>query len=240
MRRIVSCWFPMPAVGNKFDEMARVFEYTALKQCPDWTLSLTKLAMPARMLGKPDNHIANTWKLDHWVEQVHAAADGDEILLIDSDTMILRPLDPIWEQAFDIAYTARAAEYPHPLNGGVVFVRVSDRSRAFLEEWKRINRAMLNDRALRDLWRKYAGLNQRALGKMLNAKQQVAHIIQVPCLEWNCEDSEWKNFDPALTRIVHIKSGLRSAIFGPVRRPHHQPLIRIWETLRLEADGKVA
>lgn len=230
----------MPAVGTRFAEMARVFEFTARQQCPDWELSLAKLPQPQRLVNKPDNHVANTAKLDYWVDQVTACADGDEVLLIDADTMILRQLDAIWEQPFDIAYTARAPEYPHPLNGGVVFVRVNTASRAFLTEWKDINRAMLNDRALRDLWRKYAGLNQRALGKMLTAHRG-AHVIQVPCLEWNCEDSEWKNFNPELTRIVHIKSRLRTALFdGPSFPAHLRPLIGRWRALRAEADGKAA
>lgn len=57
-------------------------------------------------------------------------------------------------------------------------------------------------------------------------------IRQLPCAEWNCEDSSWKHFDPAVTRILHVKSQLRSAIFGDDGRPAKaEHLVDVWRRL---------
>ncbi len=241
MRRIIACHFAGNGTGERWPRMARTFTYSARVHCADWQLTIAKLPTPQRAPSATDSHTANTAKLEYWCDQVAACADGDEVLLIDVDTAILRPLDDVWAQPFDIAYTVRPSGYPHPLNGGVVFLRVSLTARLFMAAWRTRNREMLNDRALRDHWRKYAGINQRALGSLLEERpNDFGHLLTLPCAEWNCEDSTWSSFDPTTTRIMHIKSALRSTIFDspgrPPLKPHLRTLARRWSAIEQQAQ----
>lgn len=226
--------------------MANVFAHTARVHCPDWTLDMDRLPMPRSRPPASESQVANTAKLEHWCEAVRRASDGDELLLIDADTAILRPLEDIWDRPFDLAYTVRPADYPHPLNGGVVFIRVSTLTRAWMEAWRTANARMLRERALRDEWRKYAGMNQRAFGLLLETQREQlgGALLELPCHEWNCEDSAWASFDPAVTRILHIKSALRKAILPQSLRqpatPHLVALARRWRALESEAKRALA
>ena len=152
----------------------------------------------------------NTAKLAHWNDAVQASDDGDRLLLIDADAFILRPLDPVWEKEFDLAYTVRPTRFP--LNGGVVFLRVSPAVRAFCQAWATENMRLLHDNAdQRQPWRaEYGGINQASFAHMLRTDHQLT-VETLPCREWNCEDTTWSDFDPAITRIVHVKGALRMA-----------------------------
>jgi hypothetical protein len=118
-----------------------------------------------------------------------------------------------------------------------------------MAKWRTVNHQMMNDRQLRDRWRRYAGINQRALGSMLERQcGDFGHLLQLPCAEWNCEDSAWASFDPNVTRIIHVKSALRAAIevqggFGPkvrqltpTSKPHLRRLAERWMEIATAAE----
>lgn len=237
MRRLVSCYFD--GLGINWPRMARVLAYTAGLHCPGWQLALTQLAPPVRRFTENTNHLANTAKLAHWCDAVSAAADGDELLLIDADTFIVRPLDDLWESPFDVAYTVRPPGYPMPLNAGVIFLRASPTTQRFMVAWRERNQQMLRDRALLARWWKYRGINQAALGSLLEEEGgELGHLLPLPCREWNCEDSSWESFAPDVTRIVHVKAALRRAVFPPVPRAntsHLGALATRWRTLEAES-----
>jgi hypothetical protein len=170
--------------------------------------------------------------MEAWCRTVCDAADGAEILLIDADTMILQPLDDLWSRPFDFAYTTKDSRFP--FNSGVVAVRVSDRMREFFRRWLDENRAMLGDRVHHQAWRqKYGGINQAALGRALESGwARDLRVAELPCREWNCEDSQWRYFTAEKTRIVHVKSALRAAVLGHgPALPYIQPLVTIWRRL---------
>lgn len=237
MRRIISCYFAGPGTGERWPRMARVFAHSARMYCPDWQLALTKLSAPKRRFNQSENHSANTLKLEHWCEAIAACADGDEVLLIDADTFIVRPLDDVWQLPFDVAITVRPPTYPMPLNAGVVFVRVTSQARAFMAEWLDANGRMCADRALQARYRKYQGINQRALGMLI--EQGAVYPTPLPCAEWNCEDSSWQAFDPSFTRIVHVKSALREAVFPSTYarppKPHLKAIADTWREIERQA-----
>lgn len=64
------------------------------------------------------------------------------------------------------------------------------------------------------------------------------NLIGIPCREWNCEDSAWNAFDPGRTRIVHVKSALRRALFDrtaeDMARPGVARLVEMWRGLEAE------
>ena len=226
--------------------MVRVLEHTAAQHCPGWALSVTQLQATKRRLSESENHAANSQKLEHWFAAIDGAQEGDEVLLIDADTFIRRPLEPVWDLPFDVAYTVRPAGYPNPLNGGVVFLRVSAKTRHFMYWWQATNTLMRSDREVADRYKRYVGMNQRALASVLEDLELAADddrkpaVLALPCLEWNCEDSTWASFHPEITRIVHVKSQLQAAVFGRPNapaKPHLKALARDWHALEREANA---
>lgn len=223
--------------GAPYDRLARVLRSTAARHCAAWTIRIETIRPePLTSALGVQSHVANTQKMAAWSDIVHAAPDDAELLLIDADTMILRPLDDLWSRPFDFAYTTKDSRFP--FNSGVVAVRVSDRVREFFRRWLEENRAMLVDREHHQAWRQtYGGINQAALGRALSSGwASDLHLCELPCLEWNCEDSQWRHFDPLVTRIVHIKSALRAAILGhgPALGTI-KPLVTIWRRLERAA-----
>lgn len=223
--------------------MVRVLRFTAETYCPNWVIHVHQIQPePMRSALGIQSHVHNTQKMEHWYRVVTGAPDGARLLLLDADMMILRPLDDVWDRDFDLAYTVKPQER-FPFNSGVVFLRVSDRTRAFVAEWRRENRRMLGDSRHHQVWRKqYGGINQAALGYMLSLGERAGvKLLKLQCREWNCEDSSWAAFDRGVTRIVHIKSGLRRAIFfgSPLPRAGVAELVKAWRQLEraaLEAD----
>lgn len=238
--RLYACYFGS-GLRNQWTRLAQVLAHSAARHCPDWTVQVEAIALPKPRARCSSGYVDNTHKLDRWCAVAAAAPDGTQLLLIDADTVILRPLEAIWAQPFDVAYTVRPAASRFPLNAGVVFVRVSDRARAFMTAWRDENRQMFADAARHQPWRKrYGGINQAALGAVL-ASAHVADlaIARIPCAEWNCEDSTWADFDPAVTRILHVKSQLRLALFQGVSGvARWKKLIALWRACELAARGE--
>lgn len=244
MPRLDACWFPSddPQLNSQLARMARVLNYSARQHCAAWDIQVREIPAdrPKHRYANA-SHGANTRKLEAWTTLVQAAPDGAEILLLDVDTFLTRPLDDLWTMSFDLAYTVRQ-DYNRPLNSGVVAMRVSDPVRAFIQHWAHENRRMYDDRAYHAVWkRKYGGINQAAFGKLLEqdyaAPATGLNLLPLPCLEWNCEDSSWAQFDPDRTRLVHVKSALRRAVFQSPVGTHLRELARLWRSLEVGAAG---
>lgn len=205
--RLIACHF-----GDRdWTRMAAVLAHTAREHCPGWDVQIEAITPVPHVsaLGMP-SHVANTQKMEHWFDRAMAAPDGTPVLCIDADTMIVQPIDAVWDRVFDLAYTTKVSRFP--FNSGVVFLRMSEPVRDFLAIWMHENRRMLGDQVHHQVWRaKYGGINQASLGYALESKLASGlRLAQLPCVEWNCEDSAWDRAN-ASTRIVHVKSGLRKA-----------------------------
>lgn len=228
-----ACYFGQ---DGPFHRMATVLAYSAYQHCPDWDIQVKHISPKAltSALGIA-SHVHNTQKMEYWAQAVQAAPNGACVLLIDADTVILQPLDDIWERPFDLAYTTKDSRFQ--FNSGVVLLRVSPAVRRFIETWRSENLRMLGDRVHHQVWRKkYGGINQAALGYALehNLTREL-DIVKVPCLEWNCEDSAWRDFSAA-TRILHVKSALRRAIFQmTVTDEAVRPLVKLWQELERQS-----
>lgn len=231
--RIEAVWFG----GERYARMARVFEATARRHCPGWDLNLRKVAeanLPCHRTAN-SGHVANTQKLDCWNEIVQSAPDGARILLIDADTFFVNPIDDIWDQDFDIAHTVKRSQFP--FNLGVIFVRASAPVRAFFTAWAEQNRRMLTHKVIHRHYRdRFGGINQASFGRVLETPAVLGlNLVGIPCSTWNCEDSAWADFDPASTRILHVKSALRRALFDNDRQAMARPgvprLVEMWKAL---------
>jgi len=244
--KLFAVYFPGDGPNSAFYErMAKVLDYTAHRHCSNWQIDV-RLIDPGKYSNQHQHsHISNTHKLDHWNRFVLGCADGDRVLLMDSDMMILRGLDEIWSQDFDIAYTSKNAKLP--FNGGVLFLRVSAKTKLFMQAYWDKNMELLNDRNLHAKHRaKCGGMNQAAFGALIpevvTPKSSAIEtpwgkLVAIPCRDWNCAQGDWAKYTPESTRIVHVKSGLRKAIFGrgPIE-PHLTPLIDIWRSLERESQ----
>lgn len=241
--RLYSCYF----TGTKdvdirhWSALAKVLTYTAEKHCAQWTRTIEAITPEhvTSAIGRI-SHVYNTQKLEWWCDFVAHAAIGDRVLLIDADTAILRQLDDIWEREFDVAYTIRDRSGSKlPINGGVVFIRVNERSKAFVEAWRAENRRMLLDKNWRMNYGEYGGINQASWMTLVKRKDAGVRALQLHCREWNCEDSTWRTFDPLRTRILHIKSELKRGVFaGQNQRvqPHLRVLVSRWRHLEEQAE----
>lgn len=232
--RLIACHFN----GREWYRMATVLAHTARQHCPEWDV-IVEAITPKEMyssLGVP-GHVANTQKMAYWHAHVMAAADGDRLLLIDADTFITNPLDAIWDRAFDVAYTVKPRAGSYPFNGGVVFLRISDRVKAFVTAWRRRQEELLTAKTHRERWlRTYGGVGQAGLGYTIEDFRERVSVVGIPCREWNCEESGWPHFDPAVTKIVHVKGQLRLRILRRyVGDADVERLAKIWHGLEASA-----
>jgi hypothetical protein len=252
--RIVVRYFDASPTG-KWSRMVRVLASSVLRHATDWALDVQ--TMPPSDLYSPrgvQGEVHNTRKLDAWTEAVAAATDGSCLLLIDADTLLVRDIDGIWDEPFDLAYTTKPKGHRFPFNGGVIFLRVSDRTRGFFRKWQQANALFMRDQEQYNVWRgAHGGINQSALGMLLSPNQPPKldpfknatdglTIRRLPCLEWNCEDEHWDRFDPSVTRIVHVKGALNRAMFprpdAPVAvTPGMRVLMKIWREAEEESES---
>ena len=237
MRRLISCYFCPPGAPRDWETFARRLQLSARRHNPAWSIEVFEVSTEGRRGGAEGYYRANTHKLEAWVAAACAAPDGDEIALLDADTMVLGPLDEVWAAHFDVAITMRAVSrrFPHvfPFNAGVVFLRVSPAIRAFMWAWAAENARMLEDRQHhRRFQPRYGGINQSALGFLRESGAMDAlAVLEIPCQRWNCEDSTWERFD-AQTRILHIKGDLRRTALGIGRGSTVcRPLAALWQSL---------
>jgi hypothetical protein len=171
--------------------------------------------------------------IESWHEAVATAEDGERLLLIDTDTMVLRPLDGIWGAWHDMTITD--ARKMFAFSTGVVAVTVSDAVRDFFGTWRDAQRRLLLDDPASMTWReKYGGINQAALGMVMG--DALLRIRRLPTIEWNCEHSWWEEAtDP---RIVHLCGRLRELIFAQPGTSIPAELHRwvdLWHNLEQEA-----
>jgi len=241
--RLESCYFG----GLEWDRLARVLRHTARQHLQGWDVNVERIAPErkvANQYGDP-GYTANALKLDRWVQLVNEARDGDRLLLIDTDTVVLAPLDPVWDMAFDVALTTKVSGSRPPFNAGVVFCRVNERTRSFFRYWRFCDEEMLRNGGLfQDVRKRYVGLNQSALGWMLELRGQPGRLPDIedlflrwiPCSEWNAEESCWLTEPLERARVLHVKGALAATVFK--RRAAEVgliPLADMWRQLELEA-----
>jgi hypothetical protein len=232
MRALEACYFDSEWT-SEWAKLARVLESTAAQHCPEWRRRVVQLKPITATRGTGITyHIANTQKLEHWRDCVDAAPDNAELLFLDADTMILRGLDAVWADDFEIAYTIRPG-FHLPFNLGVFFVRVTDRVRQFFTDWVLENERMFQNGDEPRAWRtRFGGVNQAAFGSLLESGRLAdVRMKALLCSEWNCEESTWPTFDQASARIVHVKGDLRHMVFH--RRslkaaPALESVVRLW------------
>jgi hypothetical protein len=144
--RLVSVYFPEHdgrSVGV-YGRMVRALERSAAVNSPHTPLDVVRITPDWSRLAERwrrghdpqrESLLANTAKLEAWGRAVESAAGGELIGLLDADLLVTGELAEVELLSFDLAYTERPAGARYPLNGGVVFLRVSDGTRSFMRRW---------------------------------------------------------------------------------------------------------
>ena len=226
--RLFAVWFWSPTQSDQYEKLAAVLRHTASKFNPDWTIDVRKIQPSSRRSASgAQSHADNNYKLEAWAREVREAPDGERLLIVDADTFVVGELDSLWDHPFDVAYTYRENAERFPLNGGVIAVRVGYESRRFFDAWVAQDAAFFNDAALHEPYqRKYGGMNQASLGYLIDRGD--FNLAALPCGVWNCEDTNWATFGEH-TRIVHVKSALRLAVFSLATNRHVRKLAALWK-----------
>lgn len=198
---------------NAYERLLAVFAKSVEWRCPTAELVVERITAPLET--KRNAGMTSNWhKFKVWNEFVQAQSDGERVVLMDADMLIIQDIEPAFDEAeFDIGLTRRTST-AWPYNGGVIFINVNERSRAFVSKWGEIDDEMYRDDSLHDPYKKrYKGQNQASLGWMVEHNPMGAVIHEFPCAVWNACNEDWMRFGPH-TRVVHIKSTLRHSCLG--------------------------
>lgn len=160
--------------------------------------------------------IANTRKTRHLTRLVRDAAEGELLLLLDIDTMVIGDVGVIEQgESFDLALTT-GRENRYKLNTGVVFIRATCETKQLCAAWELRAMEMLADKALHDKWRpKWGGINQSSLASLIEQPGWL-HGIRLRWLqtrEWNAISADHRHAirrgDERRAKIVHLLGALR-------------------------------
>lgn len=187
-----------------------VFRKSHCRNMPDVELVEIELPQPENPNTHIWNYNANSAKLSEWCKHMETATEP--VIFIDCDMLMLRPGYHAFDVDFDIAYCGHETKGKIPFNGGVIFARPTDEAREFFRLWKESNDYLYNNPQEFNKWRKvYAGINQSALGRLLDEIPYSAKVHRYPLVQWNCTDSHWHEINED-TVYVHIKGSLRRAL----------------------------
>lgn len=169
-----------------------------------------------------DRHITyrcNLAKLRAFVDYV-VEDDHPCYLLMDCDLLLVDSILDIFDHPFDLMITEKPKGRRYPYNVGVVGIRRTERSLLFLKEWLSAAERLYEDQARHKYYHKiYAGINQAALGYMKDLLLiDPKSVTYLPTTVYNASDpADWKRIERegwGETKVVHLKSGLRRAVFS--------------------------
>jgi hypothetical protein len=239
--KIVAVQFDYPGAQSKYDTLARVLEHSVKKNCPSANFVLLRIPAP-ELKGLKRCFDSNTIKLWHWQDQLNC--DDEQVVFIDCDMIVLHDIACAFDDSgFDIGITTRANGHrltggQLPINGGVIFIRNNAEGKAWVKLFQEINQYFFENPVQHQPWRdRYGGMNQAAMGYILEKKTFSARIKKFPCTTWNSCKPEWQFINDE-TKIVHIKSDVRRAVFHEQRDPALDMKYRLalyhWRTLAAE------
>ena len=194
-----------------FSKLCNTLINSIKKHLPDVEIDLCKIEEP-----NPNNYIgskikrsfaSNSIKLKIWNDIIQNT--DKHVVLLDGDTLVLDNFLEVFDEDFDIGLTFRG-KTGLPFNGGVIFVKPTKESKEFFNLFLKINDEFVKNKIKHQKYRnKYAGINQSALGCLLEEynKDNKYKIKKFPCSIYNLCD--WINNDYKKAKIIHIKSNLR-------------------------------
>lgn len=209
---------------DEFKRLMDVFRSSIERNMPEAKLvELTVPKVPDKEHGKSYKMTSNTEKLDVWCDFMETCEDN--VIFADCDMLMLRDASHAFDVPFDVAYTRRTVVTNIPVNAGIIMARPTEKARGFFRKWRDVNRAMYeeNGKWCKEWQAKYPGMNQAALGYMLDTGDYDADLHVYLTRQWNAVECDWMHIDSD-TVFVHIKSALRCVLqhkkpYKPIYRP---------------------
>lgn len=178
---------------------------------------------------------ANHDKLKAWCDLVEQT--DHPLILLDADLVCRGDPKPGFAKVRHFAVTRRPAHQLYPYNGGVVYVRPTEISKAFFRAWRAADKLLFeNPQLLMPYRKRYAGMNQSSLGLLLELGWD-HYMSPLHCDPYNVVDP-WTNWKAGV--FVHFKSRLRAAALGAVTPGDEvQGAARWWRGLekKIKANG---
>ena len=196
---------------------------------PEVEVVTLKLEVPAVRDGKRPGCWVNTVKLQELSKYI--ASCDDDVIMADCDMLCTKEAGDIFERDFDIAVTFKDKPQGRcPLNGGIILIKNTPLAHDWILKLSEINDKMYFNKDFHNQWMgKYFGMNQAAIGYMIEASGHEAKVIRLSTQKWNNCDYDWINFNED-TVFVHVKGPLREAIFQRVGYSDHAKIMKIWYT----------
>lgn len=175
----------------------------------------------------------NCRKTKHHAELIGQHKDGDVVVLMDADMLVLRALEPALLDSLgscDIGITHRPPGHGFKINTGLVVTRVSNLTRRFHLAWaERAAQMVQEPRLYRQFASQYGGVNQSAFASV-RADFPELQVAELTTGEWNAVAQE--HFTAmANARVVHILGQLRRLCLSP-KPIHGDPALkaieRVW------------
>ena len=135
------------------------------------------------------------------------AKKGGNVVLMDTDTVILRDLEEVFSHDFDIGITVRGGK--SFFNGGVVFVKPTKEAYGILDLWAK---EIHGKNQAKYKWETgHSGTAQPVFAWLYKHKRFKGKIKEFPCSVYNCVQP-WGNYRNA--SVIHVKSKLRKSLFS--------------------------
>lgn len=215
---------------KEFAKLLKVFQKSAKATMPNVNLKIIKPVMPENR----DNNKYRRRKRDNafaFATAARYALKSKELIAVaDVDLMFIKSIEDVADLDFDIAITVRPKQKRAKYNTGLWFLKPSERSKLFIRKWiQKTNYLMKNFVRFTDYILSKSGIDQASLCMTMDRIKDIK-IIELPCQEWNATQSEWENVNEK-TRVIHIKSQLRLAVFNKKKdiAEYMFPLIKIWK-----------
>jgi len=220
---IFGCYY-----GHSFELLSKVWKASLEENCPTAGVELDA-DMPLAPPVKYERYsaVANVAKLARWRERLYTARRP--VLFLDIDTLCRRDLSPVWGREFDVAYTWRPAR--RGVIGGFIAARPSAAARSFFDRWLcRAATLLTRPVELHDLMYEAGGLNQQVLSELVADPPGGARVEKLSPYEWNLCDEVWGDFEPGLTRLVHVKGALREEVLERRLDGENSEIVKEWWT----------
>jgi len=162
-------------------------------------------------------------KMIFWNEAIDYIEDGN-ICFIDSDTVMLKPIDKIVETIdADIIFTVKNERIP--INTGVVIIKSKNKAKKFLKVWKDatikiIENPNLLNKSL-DKTLPYGGCDQMSLYELINYEREKIDYklfidgLSIKLKAYSCRilNHTMRGEDLTKTKILHFKTPWQDRIF---------------------------
>ena len=152
-------------------------------------------------------------KMYMWNKIMEDQEDGSLVILSDLDTLYLKDVSDAFDTGLDIGFTAKDdPSLRYPLNTGILFFKVSDKSRRFLKEWTDITDRVLHDITLsKEAIDTFGAADQKSLSLMVGKDKDFLGLTEIDGVKlvglraslYNLH-KDWSN--PYTAGMVHFKS----------------------------------